>query len=269
MAKVLGEAGRYVSQAASKKWRKMLVVALVTIGAVAWLGGFLFGYLFQKTLWWASLIVNGIAVGLVLLIRKWAYDKIDVLHKQREDLRKGARGEVAVGLILADFPDTFCVINDLATKFGNIDHVVVGPTGVFALDTKNWRGIIAPDGKGELQLNNRPSDNGKTHIKTFVRRVMEVREKLKTLAPEFDPYIQGVFVFTSAFVDAEWGKTGSVHCMRDDQIHDYIVESKRSNKLNKEQVKKLAGAFAALARMDIDFADKANPAKKPISNFTY
>jgi len=48
-------------------------------------------------------------------------------------MTKGATGEATVALALTRFPDSFSVINDLATPFGNLDHVVVGPTGVFIL----------------------------------------------------------------------------------------------------------------------------------------
>ncbi len=83
-------------------------------------------------------------------------DKGRTSDKKRTELRKGANGEAAVAFILDNLPDSFCVINDLSTKKSNIDHLVVGPTGVFALDTKTWRGIISPDGNGELLLSGRP-----------------------------------------------------------------------------------------------------------------
>lgn len=267
MAKVLGEAGRFVSQAAGKKQLSLVLVAVMSAGVCSWASGFVFGFWIHKHLWWQSLLVDGGAVVVMLIMAKWAYRQLDILEKKRDELRRGARGEAAVAFILANFPDSYCVVNDLTTKFGNIDHVVVGPNGVFALDTKSWRGTISPDGNGKLLLNGRPSEEGKTHVKAFVRRVMEVRDKLKALAPEFDPYIQAMFVFTSAFVAADWGKTGSVHCMRDDQIYDYIVESKRPNKLKKEEITKLAGAFAALARMDVDFVEKASaPERSSVGN---
>src|SRR6266404_2554839 len=169
MAKVLGEAGRFVSQSADKKAFRMLIIALLCGGACCWVSGFLFGFWFYKKTWWVSLLVDACALAAVLIVPKWAYRQMEILEKKRNELRKGARGEVAVGLILADFPDTFCVINDLTTKFGNVDHVVVGPTGIFALDTKTWRGIISSDGKGELLLNDRQSEDGKPHVKTFTR----------------------------------------------------------------------------------------------------
>ncbi len=55
---------------------------------------------------------------------------------------KGARGEERVALILRDLPDRYHVFNDFLAGGSHIDHVVVGPAGVFAIETKNWRGVV-------------------------------------------------------------------------------------------------------------------------------
>ena len=252
MARVLGEAGRYVSQEADKKLREMLVSVLIVIALLAWISGYLFGSVGQKRLWWVGLVTNVLAVVAVLVLRWWAYKRMDELAKERKDFLRGATGEVVVGYKLADFPDGFYVVNDLKTEAGNLDHVVIGPTGVFALDAKNWRGVVAADGKGELLLNGRFE---KPYTRQFVGRVMGIKDRVKALAHGPDPYIQAVFVFTSARVDANWGTTGNVHCIRDDQLYDYIVESKKGKKLTTKEVKTIARAFAALARMDPGFSE--------------
>jgi hypothetical protein len=57
-----------------------------------------------------------------------------------------------------------------------------------------------------------------------------------------------------ARVDAKWGTTGHVHCVRDEQLYDYIVENKKGKKLNQKEIESISQAFLALARMDKDFA---------------
>src|SRR5437660_314442 len=125
MARVLGDAGRFVSQKAAKEQRRMLIVTLIAIGVLAWISGFLVGSFFHVNLARVSFLINGAALAVLFIFGSWANRQIDALDKKRADLRKGARGEVIVGLILADLPDAFCVINDMTTTFGNIDHVVV------------------------------------------------------------------------------------------------------------------------------------------------
>jgi hypothetical protein len=260
MARVLGEAGHYVSEEADKKSREMFGAVFAAIGVLGWISGFLFWFLFQKKLWWVSLLINGIALAAALALRWWAYRRMDKLAKERKDLLRGATGEVAVGYKLANFPESFYVVNDLKTEAGNLDHVVIGPTGVFALDAKSWRGIVSADGKGELLLNGRFD---KPYIRQFVGRIMGIRDRVKVLAPEMDVFIKAVFVFTSARVEANWGTTGNVHCIRDDQAYDYIVEDKKGKKLTTKEVKTIARAFAALARMDPHFSDKTLAKENP------
>jgi hypothetical protein len=59
-----------------------------------------------------------------------------------ENFFKGARGEEKVAGILAGLPDGYHVFNDVSSAAGQIDHVVVGPAGVFAVETKNWSSAV-------------------------------------------------------------------------------------------------------------------------------
>lgn len=63
--------------------------------------------------------------------------------------QKGKRGEMRVSAILSQLPDEYTVLNDLVfrTEKGTtqIDHVVVSKYGVFAIETKNYRGEIYGD----------------------------------------------------------------------------------------------------------------------------
>ena len=54
----------------------------------------------------------------------------------------GARGEERVSGILQELPDTYHVFNDFVAGGVHVDHVVVGPSGVFAVETKCWKGVV-------------------------------------------------------------------------------------------------------------------------------
>ena len=202
-----------------------------------------------------ALILTGFFIVAVPLIMRLMNKKLKALEVERINFRKGAVGEAVIGYILEGFPDDYRVINDLSTPFGNIDHVVIGPNGAYIIDTKNWKGVVSADGNGELLLNGKPTQ--KTEVKNLTRRIMSIKEKIKVLC-SLDPYVQGVFAFPSAFVEARWGSTGYVNCMTDERLHDYIVENKKTNKLDKKTIESISQAFLALARMDKDFgpADK-------------
>ena len=66
---------------------------------------------------------------------------------------KGREGENRVHNILMQLPDDYYIFKDviLKTKKGTtqIDHIVVSKYGVFAIETKNYRGEIYGDDKRE------------------------------------------------------------------------------------------------------------------------
>jgi hypothetical protein len=86
---------------------------------------------------------------------------------------------------------------------------------------------------------------------------MTVKETVCGLAPGTTTFFKGLLVFTAARVDAPWGKTGAVHCLREDQLWDYIVDHKGGKKLTSAEVKRIAQAFLGMAHMDRDFTEKA------------
>ena len=254
MAKVLGASGRYVSQEAIKQSRRIflhLIVVGIVLGAIV---GFIFANAFhtRQLPGWLQILIPVFCLAAVVALTRWSYRKLDALERKRSAMRRVAAGEIQVGNILADLPDDFCVVNDLATPFGNLDHVVVGPTGVFVLDTKNWRGVVSADGQGELLLNGQKTD--KPYVRQFVGRMLGSKNKVLVLTQGLDPFYQAVFVFTAARVDARWGATGSVHCVRDDQLYEYIVEKNFGRRLRPDQVQGIAQAFLGLAHMDREFA---------------
>lgn len=62
--------------------------------------------------------------------------------KRVESFYKGARGEEKVSEILKSLPDTYHVFNDFTVGRNHVDHVVAGPGGVFAIETKFWNGKV-------------------------------------------------------------------------------------------------------------------------------
>ncbi len=263
MAKVLGESGRYVSQEAVRQRRRIVIFVCGLIAFFGLIAGLVISSFVPLGLWpaWIRLLMFIAALVGVLVLSKWGEAKLDALEKKRLAMSRGASGETTVALTLDNFPDDYRVIHDLTTESGNLDHVVVGPAGVFLLDAKNWRGVVSADGKGELLSNGQPTD--KPLVRQFVGRVMGIKDKVKTLAPGLDPFFQPVFVFTSARVEANWGTTGKVHCIRDDQLHSYIVEKDFGKKLKAQEVDRIAQAFLGLAHMDTDFSATRQPSPKP------
>jgi len=249
MAKVLGETARYVTEQSIKKFQKQIIVIFLVFYFLVFGLGYLLGLSINKQPY--SLIMVLIFIVAILVVVRLTNRISEKLEREKINFRKGATGEALVGYILEGFPDDYRIINDLTTPFGNIDHVVVGPSGVYVIDTKNWKGVVTADGNGELLMNGKPTQ--KPEAKNLSRTVMSIKEKIKVLAA-LDPYVQGVLAFPSAWVEAKWGTTGYVDCINDEQLYDYIVENKKGKKLTQKEIESISQAFLALARMDKDFA---------------
>lgn len=70
---------------------------------------------------------------------------------------KGARGEERVSEILKTLPDSYHVFNDFVACGKHVDHVVVGPGGVFSVETKFWRGRVTVE-EGRVLLDGQLPD---------------------------------------------------------------------------------------------------------------
>lgn len=262
MAKMIGEAARYTTAQAIRVFQRMLITTMLIIAA---LGVFEGAFISFSVLRWGhtTWVHLGFAllgaVGALFLCR-YQIRRIDHYERERKKWRKGAVGECIVAHVLAALSDEYSVINDVTTVSGNLDHVVVGPTGVFAIETKNWRGTINADSDGELVINGKAAST--PHIETFFHRTMGVREQVVVLTHYHELFVRAVMVFPRARVDAQFGKTLHVHCLTEERICDYIENPKCTRKLNPKQVDLIVRAFKGIAGMDEGFATSAAAVNK-------
>ena len=72
--------------------------------------------------------------------------KSERLARSAELWERGAEGEEAVAAALEQLPsETWTVFHDVkwpGRRYANVDHIVVGPSGVFVIDAKNWSGRV-------------------------------------------------------------------------------------------------------------------------------
>ncbi len=127
MAKIHGVAG---------KWAR--VKGMVTGLWPLFLGVFAAGFSA------AALVFGEIVFGVSLLAASLVYCGWSLMKGLRHAERffKGARGEERVSRVLTCLPDQYHVFNDFVAGGVHVDHVVAGPAGVFAVETKYWRGTV-------------------------------------------------------------------------------------------------------------------------------
>jgi Nuclease-related domain len=165
-------------------------------------GGWLRKQMHLDLLVWAGGIVVLFPVWLIWVPHPWwAYwpTMTLALYLDRKGRRqfgqwwKGARGEEAVARELEPLAARgYRIIHDVDKGYGNIDHIVVGPTGVFVLETKAWRGRVYPAVGGRLMRNGR--DEKKTQDQVM-GNVLHVRRRLLELGMKV--WVNGLVVLTA------------------------------------------------------------------------
>ena len=89
-----------------------------------------------------------------------AREKAERLARRADMFEKGADGEAATAAVLSTLPNGWTAIHDVrwpSRRLANIDHILVGPGGIFVVDSKNWSGRITV-ANGHLRQNGRSRD---------------------------------------------------------------------------------------------------------------
>ncbi len=143
----------YGSPGEQPRWRGFVRVLLPLLSVVA-----VAAYVLGAALRWpplppaaAGAVLLGLAVALAVLVR--------ASRAQLDAFVKGARGEERVARLLALLPQTYAVFHGLkiGDNAGDVDHVVVGPGGLFVIETKNWTGRVTV-ADGRILLDGREPD---------------------------------------------------------------------------------------------------------------
>lgn len=131
----------------------------------------------DSAIWGSTLFV------VALLYCGWSLSK-GLRHVER--FFKGARGEERVSSILTGLPPDYHVFNDFQAERLHVDHVVVGPAGIFAVETKFWRGAVTIE-DGHLlvdgQLPSRPPIAQALKEAKAVRQELEKKGWKRTVTP--------------------------------------------------------------------------------------
>jgi hypothetical protein len=149
---------------------------------------------------WLLYIALAALLGLV-----WAVQKIFHLSDRAA---QGAKGEEQVGQVLESLRSKgWIILHDLLIPTaGNIDHLIIGPAGIFVVETKSHRGRITVQGTQLLR-------NGKPLEKDFIRQVkaqsMVLNQRLQQQLRQ-NWYIQPIICFTQAFVQIPGNRVENV-----------------------------------------------------------
>jgi len=118
-----------------------------------------------------------------------------------EKWQRGAEGERLTARALKPLESAgWTIRHDLAGQYGNIDHLVVGTSGVFLLETKNWAGCVrVADGKVIIVSPEDPTDEWTMDVGSRVRgAAFGTSEAIKSLVGR-GAWVQSVVVIWGRF----------------------------------------------------------------------
>jgi len=126
-----------------------------------------------------------------------------------------ADGERATAAALRRLPPTFTIVHGLLTMPGGptVDHLVIGPTGVWVVGTRNWA-VVAEVERGELRSGR--FSQGRD-LDTVVEQAALVRDRLQLDANPMLCFVNGLQPRPAMMV-------GRVRLMTLDTIVDHIVD---------------------------------------------
>ena len=249
MANVYGKPGGYAKSQYTSKFLRNMIVPLVVLALFEAAIGYCMGSSHSGGI--ATLYSLGGLVALVLLLLFLSPRIEHFLDRRASEAlnwKAGYTGEALVANRLDDLPEDYYVFHDVKHRdlAGNIDHLVVGPTGVFVLETKNWRGHV------EYSLDKKLLCDGHdktSEVNTLLQRVFSVRNKIKALSG-LDVFVVGVMVFTRASVTPNFEAT--VPLQQDDFLMDKcLLWPDKSRKLSQDKVAAVAADLRALFRREL------------------
>ena len=172
---------------------------------------------------------------LVVAVNCWG-DHIEkrALHfkKRAKDADRGALAEEKVAIQLNDLPEGYHAFHDIVFNGFNIDHVVIGPGGIFLIETKSHRGKVDANGDALLL-------NGKPPIKDFLKQTWSQTYHLKDFLWKMTSQewkVQPVLCFSNAFVKVRKPVKG-IEVIRIGYLKKYL--STRRTSLTTEQIERL------------------------------
>lgn len=183
----------------------------------------------------------------VYRLLKWIYSPFTSKYKT---WNQGARGEEIVAKYLEELGKDYLIINDivLPEEKGNIDHIVIGKSGIFIIETKTHKGHISCDsdfwrqeklGRGGTWYEGKIGSPSK-QVK---RKTIVLRKFFERYFPELSKvWINGVVVFVNEGSSVE-AINPTVPVLKPEQLVEFIKNNKSNIKIPKKDISKLKILF--------------------------
>ncbi|MGA3289111.1 MAG: nuclease-related domain-containing protein [Candidatus Bathyarchaeia archaeon] len=150
----------------------------------------------------------------------------------------GWEGEKQVAKLLSNkLSDDYLLINDLYLHNGggDIDHIILGPTGIFVLETKNWSGDITCNGDewqrpGKGNFKGSPSLQVKRNA-AKIKNLIDSSQAFRSLGI----WVEGIVVFTNNHATFHLNNP-TVLILKLPQLPNHITAHVNSSRYSRQQL---------------------------------
>lgn len=211
-------------------------------------------------------LATGIIGGILLLYYALNYRSVVKKIEGIRNVRLGFTGERVVGERLNQLlASGFKVFHDVPFSGYNIDHVIVGPSGVFSVETKTRRKPtdMPGDERARVYVHGDALDFPKGRNRQFVTQAKRNAQSLSrwlTKSTGETVNAEAILTLPGWFVCGE--ATGDILVLNPSRIQSYVM--KRTNVLTPQQIQRIAHQLTEQSRLEIDAS-----AKPVNSKFTY
>lgn len=170
------------------------------------------------------------------------------LVRRLRNIRHGRLGERIVTNALRQLPDDYCLVNDvvLSPRRGNIDHVLIGPCGVVAIETKRLAGQIRCRGD-TWWVNGRRRDSISKQVNAGA---IALRHFLTERHPELRGsalrWVESIIVFTHPLCRLEVDQAQAV-VVRFSELRQAVLTLADRKRVPPAITEQLAGSLASAA----------------------
>lgn len=213
--KILKESGEYLEE--QKKSNKKTAIIFLIIGLV--------------TLVFYGLGVIFIAISIYFFIKSGQY-------------KKGKKGETLIKETLEELNNEYYLVNDvtLPESYGNIDHVLLGPNGIFVIESKNYSGkIICNSDEWHRHYEDawkspRDYDIG-SPSKQVKRNAVKLKQFIqKTLKKSI--WVEGLVVFTNPNAELELNNP-TAPILKVEELYKFVKNKKSKIKFSLKELESI------------------------------
>lgn len=190
---------------------------------------------------WLYTVVGGVVIA-------YAGIRVHRTRRRLRDLRLGRDGERAVAQYLEWFRTAgFFVFHDVPSGDANIDHVLIGPRGVFTIETKT----LSKPARGDCKIS---VANAQVYVNGYPMSrdpLVQAKGQARWLSnflseAQFRAFVQPVVVFPGWFVEPFDMKAVGVWVLHPKALDKFIEQG--TDRLTKEEVKAMASSLSSYIR---------------------